>query len=121
MGTYHTARGVHPAVRHALEVASAAPIVPGAVANWPKGGQQVIDGFKVGGQHRFFPWRERGWLNPRDLWANRFLKTCAFITFNSIYYTYNQENDTKSFLKRKQEEQNNRIGLLSYDMMCVYL
>lgn len=54
-GTYHTSWGVYLAVRHALEVSSAAPVVPRAVPNRPKGGQQVIDGFEVCGQHCFFP------------------------------------------------------------------
>lgn len=65
-GTYHTSRGVYLAVRHALEVSCAATIVPRAVTHRPKGGQQVVDGFKVCGQHRFFPWRQNSWLNPRD-------------------------------------------------------
>lgn len=58
-GTYHAARRVHLAVRHALEVAAAAAVVAGAVPDRPEGGEQVIDGFEVGGQHRFFPWREK--------------------------------------------------------------
>lgn len=57
--TYHAARRVHLAIRNTLEVAGAAAVVAGAISDRPEGGEQVIDGFKVGGQHRFFPWREK--------------------------------------------------------------
>lgn len=94
MGTYHTSRRVHLAVRHTLEISGAAPVVPRAVTDWPKGGQQVIDGFEVGGQHCFFPWRKRGRLNPRGTSIIRFFKKfkCAFITLEIIIcYIYNKK------------------------------
>lgn len=57
--TYHAACRIHLAIRNALEVAGAAAVVAGAIPDRPERGEQIIDGFKVGGQHRFFPWREK--------------------------------------------------------------
>lgn len=64
--TYHAARRIHLAIRNALEVAGAAAVVAGAVPDRPERGEQIIDGFKVGGQHRFFPWREKARLEAAE-------------------------------------------------------
>ena len=85
-GTYHTPRGVHLTVSHALEVARAAPVVPRAVTAGPEGGQQVVDGFKVRGQHRVLPWGERGWLNPRDIGITGLKLSLMCITFEIIIH-----------------------------------
>jgi len=69
-GTYHAARRVHLAIRNALEVAGTATVVAGAVSDRPEGGEQVIDGFKVRGQHRFFPWREKVPLGLGGSWQH---------------------------------------------------
>lgn len=70
-GTYHAARRVHLAIRNALEVAGTATVVAGAVSDRPEGREQVIDGFKVGGQHRFFPWREKAPLGLAGSWRGQ--------------------------------------------------
>ena len=101
-GTHHTPRGVHLTVRHTLEVASAAPVVPRAVTDGPKGGEQVVDGFEVRGQHRVLPWTERGRLNPRDTCITVLKLSLTCITFEIIIHRIcNRENDTNAYLKRK--------------------
>lgn len=87
-GTYHTPRGVHLTVRHALEVASAAPIVPRAVTDGPEGGEQVVDGFEVCGQHRVLPWRERGLLNLRDICITALKLSLMCITLRSLFIIF---------------------------------
>lgn len=73
---YHAAGGVQTPIWHALEVLPAATIVLGAVANWSKGGEQVIHCLEMCGPDRLFP------VNSR--WVARFSVSRKKLTHSTI-------------------------------------